>query len=239
MFKIFSCVMYVCTYLLRLKVLEALHFWNILCVSGKKINRVACGSAHSLAWSTHKPVSAGRLPTQVPMEFNHLVNQGMPALRNRLVLLHHFSDLFCPSLPMFHLQDSPRLGATLYAGSDMAAASEGGGRILGVGMGSVVVEKQEDTTTGLDALRGVLVSSAKVCDFFFHICIWKPSCYISVHWCWFLYLQMDMFRFPYISKPISIHTWVCMCTEYSYKWWQGVESYKWCYSQRGESSISC
>jgi len=24
-------------------------------------------------------------------------------LRNRLVLLHHFSDIFCPSIPMFPL----------------------------------------------------------------------------------------------------------------------------------------
>lgn len=175
-------------------------FWNILCVSGKKINRVACGSAHSLAWSTHKPVSAGRLPTQVPMEFNHLVNQGMPALRNRLVLLHHFSDLFCPSLPMFHLQDSPRLGATLYAGSDMAAASEGGGRILGVGMGSVVVEKQEDTTTGLDALRGVLVSSAKVCDFFFFIYAFENLhvifLFIDVDFCIYRWICLDFLTFP-------------------------------------------
>ena len=45
-------------------------------VSGKKINRVACGSAHSLAWSTNKPVNAGRLPADIPMEYNQL--QGIP-----------------------------------------------------------------------------------------------------------------------------------------------------------------
>ena len=39
---------------------------------GKKINRVACGSAHSLAWSTNKPSTAGHLPAQIPMEYNHL-----------------------------------------------------------------------------------------------------------------------------------------------------------------------
>ena len=27
----------------------------------------------------------------------------MPVLRNRLVVLHHFSDLFCPLVPLFHL----------------------------------------------------------------------------------------------------------------------------------------
>lgn len=34
-------------------------------LQGKKVNRVACGSAHTLAWSTSKPASAGKLPTQV------------------------------------------------------------------------------------------------------------------------------------------------------------------------------
>jgi len=73
---------------------------------GKKINRVACGSAHSLAWSTNKPVNAGRLPTDVPMEYNHLQNIEIPVLRNRLVLLHHFSDHFCPCIPMFDLDQA-------------------------------------------------------------------------------------------------------------------------------------
>ena len=73
----------------------------------------------------------------------------MSSLRNRLVLLHHFSDLFCPSLPMFHLQDTPSLRAGMLA-------------IGGGGLGSHLVEVHEEVTTGLDALRGVLVSSAKV-----------------------------------------------------------------------------
>lgn len=34
-------------------------------VQGKKIGRVGCGSAHSLAWSTDKPLSSSRVPTQV------------------------------------------------------------------------------------------------------------------------------------------------------------------------------
>ena len=98
--------------------------------SGKKINRVACGSAHSLAWSTNKPVSAGKLPTAIPMEYNHLQSLPITTLRNRIVLLHHFSDLFCPSICMFDLQD--------HSG------------------------EKADVTTGLDRLRGVIVSSAKV-----------------------------------------------------------------------------
>ena len=32
---------------------------------GKKINRVACGSAHTLAWSTNKPVATGKMPSSV------------------------------------------------------------------------------------------------------------------------------------------------------------------------------
>lgn len=38
----------------------------VAALQGKKINRVACGSAHTLAWSTSKPTNAGKLPVQVP-----------------------------------------------------------------------------------------------------------------------------------------------------------------------------
>ncbi|KAK3100706.1 hypothetical protein FSP39_024049, partial [Pinctada imbricata] len=103
----------------------------VAALQGKKINRVACGSAHSLAWSTNKPVSAGKLPTTVPMEYNHLQSLPITILRNRLVLLHHYSDLFCPSIPMYDLQER--------------ACQEPG----------------EETVTGLNKLRGVIVSSAK------------------------------------------------------------------------------
>lgn len=37
----------------------------VAALQGKKVNRVACGSAHTLAWSTSKPASAGKLPAQV------------------------------------------------------------------------------------------------------------------------------------------------------------------------------
>ncbi|RXG68740.1 E3 ubiquitin-protein ligase HERC2 [Armadillidium vulgare] len=70
---------------------------------GKKINRVACGSAHTLAWSTNRAVSTGRLPSSVPMEYDLLKEIPLPGLRNRLVLLHHFSDLLCQSISMFDL----------------------------------------------------------------------------------------------------------------------------------------
>uniref|UniRef100_A0A8C3FW63 E3 ubiquitin-protein ligase HERC2 n=1 Tax=Chrysemys picta bellii TaxID=8478 RepID=A0A8C3FW63_CHRPI len=76
----------------------------VAALQGKKINRVACGSAHTLAWSTSKPANAGKLPTQVPMEYNHLQEIPIIALRNRLLLLHHISELFCPCIPMFDLE---------------------------------------------------------------------------------------------------------------------------------------
>ncbi|XP_074649618.1 E3 ubiquitin-protein ligase HERC2-like [Tubulanus polymorphus] len=110
----------------------------VAALQGKKINRVACGSAHSLAWSTNKPVNAGKLPTSIPMEYNHLQNIAIPMLRNRLVLLHHFSDLFCPSIPMFDLSEEP--------------VHSSGSSIHG-------------RSVGPDSLRGLLVSSAKEAAF--------------------------------------------------------------------------
>ncbi|XP_076028585.1 E3 ubiquitin-protein ligase HERC2 isoform X2 [Oratosquilla oratoria] len=75
----------------------------VMALQGKKINRVACGSAHTLAWSTSRAVSAGRLPQQVPIEYDLLKEVPLHILRNRLVLLHHFSDLLCQSIAMFDL----------------------------------------------------------------------------------------------------------------------------------------
>ena len=37
----------------------------VAALQGKKINRVACGSAHTLAWSTNKPVATSKLPASV------------------------------------------------------------------------------------------------------------------------------------------------------------------------------
>ena len=93
---------------------------------------MACGSAHTIAWSTTKPSSAGRLPREVPMELNHLQHISMGSLRNRLMLLHHFSELVCSSLPLFDLQPRSRE----HVGQEPFVA--------------------------LDALRGVLIPSGKV-----------------------------------------------------------------------------
>ncbi|CAD6227584.1 GSCOCG00001264001-RA-CDS [Cotesia congregata] len=69
-------------------------------LQGKKITRVACGSAHTLAWSTSKATSS-RLPATTPMEYDLVKDLPSSALHNRLVLLHYFAELLCPSLVMF------------------------------------------------------------------------------------------------------------------------------------------
>lgn len=66
------------------------------------MTRVACGSAHTLAWSTDKPF-ASKVPTCVPMEYDLLKELPPSLIRNRLMLLLHFSDLLCPSVSMFPL----------------------------------------------------------------------------------------------------------------------------------------
>ncbi|XP_017782464.1 PREDICTED: E3 ubiquitin-protein ligase HERC2 isoform X2 [Nicrophorus vespilloides] len=70
-------------------------------LQGKKITNVACGSAHTLAWSTSNHTSAARLPTQAPMEYDLLKDIPMQVLHRRLILLHHFSELICPCITMF------------------------------------------------------------------------------------------------------------------------------------------
>ena len=101
------------------------------------IDHVSCGSAHSICWSSIRRKVVCKLPEKVPMEFNHLQNIPSPVLRNRLILLHHFSTLFCKSLSLFSLQSKH---------SDASA----------------VVSSSEGTLEGFDHLRGILVSSAKV-----------------------------------------------------------------------------
>lgn len=69
-------------------------------LQGKKITRVACGSAHTLAWSTAKATQS-RMPASTPMEYDLLKDLSYSVLRNRLVVLHHFAELLCPALAMF------------------------------------------------------------------------------------------------------------------------------------------
>nr|CAD7427832.1 unnamed protein product [Timema monikensis] len=76
----------------------------VVALQAKKISHVACGSAHTLAWSTTKPVSATRLPPGAPLEYDLVRDMPLVVLRNRLVLLHHFSELFCPVTAMFPVE---------------------------------------------------------------------------------------------------------------------------------------
>lgn len=80
---------------------------QVIALQGKDINRVACGSAHTVAWSTSKSVSSGRMPLVVPMEYDLIKDMPMVTLRNRLMMLHHFSELVCPLVAMFPLGELP------------------------------------------------------------------------------------------------------------------------------------
>ena len=106
------------------------------------IDHVSCGSAHTICWSSIRRKLVCKLPEKVPMEFNHIQSIPMTVLRNRLILLHHFSNLFCKSLSLFSLQSKH---------SDLIAA------------GGVGVTGEGAFSDGFDHLRGLLISSAKVC----------------------------------------------------------------------------
>ena len=67
---------------------------------GKKIDKVSCGSAHTIAWSTSQSTTRSSVPKIVPIEFNHLQNLPLSSLRNRAFLLHSFSKLFCSCIPL-------------------------------------------------------------------------------------------------------------------------------------------
>ena len=99
------------------------------------VDHVASGSAHSVAWSSVKRKAVCKLPEKVPMEFNHLQTVPMLVLRNRLIMLHYFSNMFCKSLTLFGLQ------------SRHSETAPGG---------------HEGVFEGFDRLRSILLSSAKV-----------------------------------------------------------------------------
>ncbi|KAK5650580.1 hypothetical protein RI129_001609 [Pyrocoelia pectoralis] len=70
-------------------------------LQGKKITNVACGSAHTLAWSINNANSCSNLPIQAPLEYDLLRELSMLVLHRRLILLHHFAELICPCIAMF------------------------------------------------------------------------------------------------------------------------------------------
>lgn len=69
------------------------------------------------------------------MEFSHLQTVPMHVLRNRLIMLHHFSDLFCKSLTLFGMQPKTNEPSST---------------------------PHEGAFEGFDQLRSLLVSSSKV-----------------------------------------------------------------------------
>ncbi|KAG8176599.1 hypothetical protein JTE90_026848 [Oedothorax gibbosus] len=89
-------------------------------LTGKKINKVACGSAHTVAWSTCKTSQTGRLPSTIPLEYDYLKDIEIPILRNRYCLLYHFSELFCASISMFDLGNDNLRGLLVSSGKEAA-----------------------------------------------------------------------------------------------------------------------
>ncbi|XP_046640217.1 E3 ubiquitin-protein ligase HERC2-like [Daphnia pulicaria] len=120
----------------------------VAALQNKKINRVSCGSAHTVAWSTCKgcstPVAgSSRLPTSIPLQYDLLKDIQILALRNRLLLLHHFAEIVCPILRMLPL-----------------------GTVNCQDMDGNVLEETEGVLCGNhDRLRGILMASAKEAAF--------------------------------------------------------------------------
>uniref|UniRef100_T1GKR3 RCC1-like domain-containing protein n=1 Tax=Megaselia scalaris TaxID=36166 RepID=T1GKR3_MEGSC len=66
----------------------------VTALQGKHIVKVTCGSAHTLALSTSQLSEAARPPPNPPIEYDLVGELSPDALHARLVLLHHFSELY-------------------------------------------------------------------------------------------------------------------------------------------------
>lgn len=80
-------------------------------LQGKHIVQVICGSAHTLAISTCPHSTNARTLPAPPMEYDLVREIDPEVLQNRLVLLHHFSELICPCLAMIANEGDLSLGA--------------------------------------------------------------------------------------------------------------------------------
>ncbi|KAG5682896.1 hypothetical protein PVAND_012214 [Polypedilum vanderplanki] len=80
-------------------------------LQGKHIVQVVCGSAHTLAISTCPHSTNSRTLPAPPMEYDLVRDIDPEVLQNRLVLLHHFSELICPCLAMIPNEGDLSLGA--------------------------------------------------------------------------------------------------------------------------------
>lgn len=84
----------------------------VTALQGKHIVKVICGSAHTLAVSTYQLLSeAVRPPPSPPLEYDLVRDISPEVLHARLVLLHHFSELICPSLAMLPISGDLSLAA--------------------------------------------------------------------------------------------------------------------------------
>ncbi|CAH2068345.1 unnamed protein product, partial [Iphiclides podalirius] len=77
----------------------------LIALQGKRVTKVACGSAHTVALCVEAP-RAPRPPPSPPLECHLLRDLPPQLICNRLVLLHQFSELVCPNLSLLIL-DGP------------------------------------------------------------------------------------------------------------------------------------
>ena len=163
------------------------------------IDHVSCGSAHTICWSSIRRKLVCKLPEKVPMEFNHIQSIPMTVLRNRLILLHHFSNLFCKSLSLFSLQSKH---------SDLIAA------------GGVGVTGEGAFSDGFDHLRGLLISSAKVCTHVYmymyivntvNVRVYIHVCLCSIIWPTAILISTDIFFSRKSLRHVYTVYTVCIC----------------------------
>ncbi|CAG4926206.1 unnamed protein product [Colias eurytheme] len=75
----------------------------LVALQGKRVTKVACGSAHTVALCVEAP-RAPRPPPPPPLECHLLRDMAPLHMCYRLVLLHQFSELVCPNLPFLILE---------------------------------------------------------------------------------------------------------------------------------------
>lgn len=69
-------------------------------LQNKRIVKVTCGSAHTLALSTTVNTECARLPPVPPLEYDFVRDLPPESLHARVLLLYHFTELLCPCLAM-------------------------------------------------------------------------------------------------------------------------------------------
>jgi E3 ubiquitin-protein ligase HERC2 len=63
---------------------------------------VSCGSAHSFAWTNEEAsYKENAIPSIIPLEYDLLQEFSINELRNRLLLLHHFSTIVNQTILLF------------------------------------------------------------------------------------------------------------------------------------------